>query len=90
MTTTNLLPTKNRFTPDEVEPKAVSRVLRMIRPAFRADGGDISLVDVDDRTVVVRLGVVDDSPFPFDIGSGVLERIIRSRIPQIERLDVVN
>lgn len=73
-----------------VKPRDVSRVIRMIRPSIRSQGGDVRLVDVDDRRVVVRLGVVNDAPFPFEVGSAVIERIIRSRIPQIEHLQVVN
>ena len=62
----------------------------MIRPSFRSDGGDVELVDIEDRKVVIRLsGACDDCPISFDEGSGVIERILRSRLPQIEQLTVI-
>jgi len=62
----------------------------MIRPALRAEGGDVELVDLDDRSAVIRLsGACEGCPISFEEGAGVIERIVRSRVPQLERLTVI-
>lgn len=75
---------------DRVAPSDIARILRMIRPSFRSRGGDIRLVGVKDRSVVIRLsGACDDCPISFAESSGVIDRVVRSRIPQIESLTVI-
>jgi Fe-S cluster biogenesis protein NfuA len=75
---------------EELRPKDVSRVLGMIRSALRPRGGDVELVDVRGREVVVRLsGACDGCPVSFSENAGVIERVLRSRLPQIEQLAVV-
>jgi Fe-S cluster biogenesis protein NfuA len=74
----------------DVTARDISRILRMIRPSFRSDGGDVELVDVNDRNVVIRLtGACAGCPISFPESAGVIERIMRSRLPQISELTVV-
>ena len=73
-----------------VRPGEVSRILRMIRPSFKRKGGNVELVGVKGREVVVRLsGACERCPISFEESSGVVERIIRSRVPAIEQLTIV-
>jgi Fe-S cluster biogenesis protein NfuA len=77
-------------TDENVAPSDIARILRMIRPSFRSRGGDIQLVGIKDRSVVIRLsGACDDCPISFAESSGVIARVVRSRIPQIESLTVI-
>ena len=74
----------------DITAKDVSKVLRMIRPSFQREGGNLELVSINDRTVTIRLiGARDGGPINFDESAGVIERIVRSRVPQIHRLTVV-
>jgi len=74
----------------DVAARDVARILRMIRPTFRSQGGDVRLVDLDDRSAVIRLsGACDGCPISFEESAGVIERIVRSRVPHLERLTVV-
>ena len=76
--------------PDVIERRDVDRILRMIRPTFRKRGGDVQLLDVAGGTVTVELsGAQPDGPIDFDETSGVIDRVVRSRIPQVEVLTVV-
>jgi Fe-S cluster biogenesis protein NfuA len=81
----------NRRSPDlDVSPRDITKILRMMRPSFRKAGGDVNLVGVKDRSVMIRLsGACNDCPISFGESSGVIERIVRSRLPQIEELTVV-
>lgn len=38
--------------------KEVEKILSEIRPALQADGGDVELVDVDEKTGVVKVKLV--------------------------------
>lgn len=73
---------------DEVE-----RVLeRNIRPALRADGGDIELVEVNEDLgeVKVRLqGACAGCPLSQMTSLTVVERILRQEIPEIKRVITV-
>ena len=62
----------------------------MIRPTFKKKGGDVELADVQNDQVVIKLsGAGDGAPISFETSSGVIERIVRSRVPQIRELTVI-
>ena len=61
----------------------VEATIEVIRPALQADGGDIELVDVDEKTgvVTVRLvGACGTCPVSSETLKGGVERIMRDRI----------
>ena len=65
----------------------VEAALDKIRPALRADGGDIELVDVKDGVATVRLtGACGSCPMStMTLRMGV-ERVIREEVPEIKEL----
>lgn len=65
----------------------VEAALEKIRPALRADGGDVELVDVKDGTVIVRLtGACGSCPMStMTLRMGV-ERVIKEEVPEIKEL----
>lgn len=80
---------RNRISED-ISAKDISRILRMIRPSLRSRGGNVELVGIDDSKVVVRLsGACAECPLSFSETAGVVERIVRSRMPQISELSVI-
>ncbi|MFQ6060039.1 MAG: NifU family protein [Thermoplasmata archaeon] len=68
----------------------VERVLeKNIRPALRADGGDIELVEVDEEKgeVKVRLqGACAGCPLSQMTSLTVVERILRQEIPEVRKV----
>ena len=80
---------RNRISED-ISAKDVSKILRMIRPGLRSRGGNVELVGIEDDRVVVRLsGACEGCPLSFGETAGVVERVVRSRMPQIAELSVV-
>ena len=63
----------------------VETALDKIRPALRADGGDVELVDIKDGIVMVRLtgacGSCSMSTMTLQMG---VERVIREELPEIK------
>ncbi len=68
----------------------VEAALEKIRPALKADGGDVELVDVKDGVVTVRLtGACGSCPMStMTLRMGV-ERVIRKDVPEIKELVAV-
>ena len=68
----------------------VEAALEKIRPALRADGGDVELVDVKDGVATVRLtGACGSCPMStMTLRMGV-ERVIRKEVPEIKELVAV-
>ena len=68
----------------------VEAALDKIRPALRADGGDVQLVDVKDGVVTVRLtGACGGCPMAtMTLRMGV-ERVIKKEVPEIKELVAV-
>ncbi len=68
----------------------VEAALDKIRPALRADGGDVELVDVKDGVATVRLtGACGSCPMStMTLRMGV-ERVIREDVPEIKELIAV-
>ncbi len=68
----------------------VEAALDKIRPALRADGGDVELVDVKDGVATVRLtgacGSCPMSAMTLQLG---VERVIKEEVPEIKELIAV-
>jgi Fe-S cluster biogenesis protein NfuA len=63
----------------------VEEVLKEIRPALRADGGDVELVDVDEGVVKVRLtGACGGCPMSQMTLKMGIERRLRERLPEVK------
>ncbi|MGQ9675584.1 MAG: NifU family protein [Chloroflexota bacterium] len=68
----------------------VSQAIDQIRPALQADGGDIELVDVEGNVAKVRLvGACAGCPMSQLTLTMQVERIIKQRVPEIERVVAV-
>lgn len=70
--------------------KRVREALEEIKPRIQADGGDIDLVAVDKKTVKVRLrGACAGCPMSaLTLKQGV-ERLVKARVPEIEKVEAV-
>jgi len=70
--------------------KRVQAALAEIKPQIQADGGDIDLVAVENNNVKVRLrGACAGCPMSaLTLKQGV-ERIIKSKVPEIESVEAV-
>jgi len=68
----------------------VEAALDKIRPALRADGGDVELLDVQDGIVTVRLtGACGGCPMStMTLRMGV-ERVVKEEVPEIKKLVAV-
>ncbi|ANE23099.1 MAG: NifU family protein [Eggerthellaceae bacterium] len=66
----------------------VAAVLELIRPSLQADGGDVSLVDVqEDGTVVVELqGACHGCPMSQMTLANGIERILKDRVPGVVKV----
>ncbi len=68
----------------------VEAALEKIRPALRADGGDVELVDVKDGVATVRLtGACGSCPMSTMTLKMGVERVIREEVPEIKELIAV-
>lgn len=68
----------------------VEAALDKVRPALRADGGDVELVDVKDGVVMVRLtGACGGCPMSTMTLQMGVERVIKEEIPEIKELVAV-
>ena len=74
----------------ETTEKKVQKALAEIRPRIQADGGDIELVAVEGDTVKVRLrGACTGCPMSaLTLKQGV-ERLIKAKVPDIQRVEAV-
>ncbi len=68
----------------------VEAALDKVRPALKADGGDVELVDVKDGVVSVRLtgacGCCPMSTITLKMG---IERILKEEVPEVKELVAV-
>ena len=68
----------------------VEHALDKIRPALRADGGDVELVDVKDGVATVRLtGACGSCPMSTMTLKMGVERVIKEEVPEIKELIAV-
>jgi Fe-S cluster biogenesis protein NfuA len=67
----------------------VEEALDSIRPALQADGGDVRLVDVDEKTGVVRVelqGACAGCPSAQITLAMGIERAIKERVPEVREV----
>lgn len=72
--------------------KRVEKVLEKIRPYIQSDGGDISLVSVDEAAGIVKVtlhGACGSCPSSQATLKGGVERMIRQEIPEIKEVVAV-
>ncbi len=70
--------------------KRVKEALEEIKPQIQADGGDIDLIAVENKTAKVRLrGACAGCPMSaLTLKQGV-ERLVKARVPEIDRVEAV-
>lgn len=69
-----------------IELAKVEEVIEIMRPAIQADGGDITLVDVDSESGVVTVelsGACVSCPASTVTMKAGIERIMRDRVPGV-------
>ena len=67
----------------------VTKVLEKIRPYLQADGGDISLISVNETTGLVEVslrGACGNCPSSQMTLKGGVERMIRAEVPEIKQV----
>ena len=70
----------------------VEKALEEIRPALQADGGNIELLDVDEKEGVVKVrlvGACAGCPMSAMTLRNGVERHLKSRVPQVTRVEAV-
>ena len=68
----------------------VEAALDKIRPALRADGGDVELVDVKDGVATVRLtGACGSCPMSTMTLKMGVEQVVKEEVPEIKELVAV-
>ncbi|MBI3548693.1 MAG: NifU family protein [Elusimicrobia bacterium] len=70
----------------------VVKVLEKIRPYIQSDGGDISLVDIDEQAGIVKValhGACGTCPSSTATLKGGVERMIRAEVPEIKEVVAV-
>ena len=69
-----------------VDPAKVEEVIEIIRPAIQADGGDITLLGIDDESGVVTVelhGACASCPASTITMKAGVERIMKDRVPGV-------
>ncbi len=67
-------------------------VEKEIKPYLARDGGDIAVVDVDESNGVVKvklLGACSGCPLSMITLTAFVERYLRTRIPEVKRIEPV-
>jgi Fe-S cluster biogenesis protein NfuA len=70
--------------------ESVEKALEKIRPALRADGGDIELIDVVEGVVRVRLtGACGGCPMSqMTLKMGV-EKVLKQQVPEVKSVETI-
>ncbi len=68
----------------------VEAALDKVRPALRADGGDVELVDIKDGVAMVRLtGACGSCPMSTMTLQMGVKRVIKEEVPEIKEVVAV-
>jgi Fe-S cluster biogenesis protein NfuA len=68
----------------------VEAVLRKIRPALQADGGDVELVDVNEGVVKLRLtGACGGCPMATMTLKAGIEQVLKEQVPEVKQVVAV-
>jgi len=72
--------------------KKVNAVIDSIRPYLKADGGDVTLIDItDDMTVKVKLtGACHGCPFSMMTLKSGIEQSVKEKIPELKEVIAVD
>ena len=72
--------------------KVIEEALEEIRPYLKADGGDISLIEVsDDLVVKVKLlGACVGCPMSYQTMKNGIEKVVKKAVPEIKEVLAVN
>jgi len=75
---------------DETLKEKVQRAIAEIRPNLQADGGDIELVDVENRIVKVRLkGACAGCPMSAMTVQWGVENFLKKKIPEVAKVEAI-
>ena len=71
-----------------IDKQKVESVLDLIRPAIKADGGDVELVNIrEDNVIEVRLkGACNGCPMATLTLKAGIERIVKEEIPEVQEV----
>ncbi|MCD6481014.1 MAG: NifU family protein [Thermoplasmata archaeon] len=67
----------------------VEKILDEIRPSLQADGGDVELVEVDEKNGIVKLrltGACAGCPFSTMTLQMGIERVLKEKIPGVKKV----
>lgn len=68
----------------------IEAAIDRVRPALRADGGDVELIEVKDGVVSVRLtGACGGCPMATMTLQNGIERIIKEEVPEVKEVVAV-
>jgi len=70
----------------------VKKVLAEIRPSLQADGGDVELVDVDEKTGVVKVklqGACQHCPMSAMTLQDGIGRVLKSKVKNFKEIQAV-
>ena len=72
--------------------KRVNEVIESIRPYLKADGGDVTLIDItDDMSVKVKLtGACHGCPFSMMTLKSGIEQTVKEKIPELKEVIAVD
>ncbi len=72
--------------------KQVEETLNQIRPTLQADGGNVELVDVDEKTGVVKVklqGACSHCPMAEMTLRGGIERVLKEKVKGVKVVEAV-
>ncbi|MGB9813396.1 MAG: NifU family protein [Thermovenabulum sp.] len=70
----------------------IQEVLNKIRPSLQADGGDVELVDVDEKEGIVKVrltGSCFGCPFSTMTLKNGIEQILKEEVPEVKEVKAV-
>jgi Fe-S cluster biogenesis protein NfuA len=68
----------------------IQAALDQVRPALKADGGDVQLIDVKDGVVTLRLtGACGGCPMATMTLKGGIERVLKEQVPEVKEVVAV-
>lgn len=69
--------------------KQIEKILKEIRPSLQADGGDIDLIDVDEKNGIVKIkftGACSGCPMATLTLKEVVEKTLKDKIKEIKEV----
>lgn len=79
--------TAKKETPKVVTKESVEEVIKQIRPALEADGGNVELISVSDGVVKVKLtGACGSCPMSQLTLKMGIERLLKEKVPGVKEV----